>query len=229
VFVDAQFSDGRYVLKADVAADSLSAAEGVAARLTRTLDHRLRLAEAGHLRGKPVKLPPALKAGPPTGGPDLATLALTASDLSGQTTVVNDGYSAPSAPSLSEYTLDLQPAGTFEDLTQIIDWFPAANDATFLSRYEGVAFAYVFAQGFLTGAPGQFTPVDLSAAGDGASGGIVSVASPGQPTVYLAIVGLSSGQASDFVLAGSRSQLQSSDVLSLAQHAANRLNAGLSG
>jgi hypothetical protein len=123
----------------------------------------------------------------------------------------------------------MQPAGTFADLSQIVDWFPAANDATVLSRFEAVAFAYVFAKGLLTGAPGQFTPVDLSTAGDGAYGGIVSVASPGQPTVYLAVVGLSSGPAGDFVLAGSQSQLQSSDVSNLAQVAANRLNTGLSG
>jgi hypothetical protein len=227
--VDAQFTDGRYVLKADVAAGSLSAAAGVVARLERKLDHRLRLAEPGHLRGKPVKLPPGLGAGPPTGGPDLATLALTTSDFSGQATIADQGYSAPSAPSLSDYSLDMQPAGTFADLSQIVDWFPAANDATVLSRFEAVAFAYVFAKGLLTGAPGQFTPVDLSTAGDGAYGGIVSVASPGQPTVYLAVVGLSSGPAGDFVLAGSQSQLQSSDVSKLAQVAANRLNTGLSG
>ena len=75
----------------------------------------------------------------------------------------------------------------------------------------------------------QFTPVDLTAVGNNASGGVLSVTQTGQPTNYLALVALSSGQASDLILAGSGSQIQASDVVNLAQTAANRLNAGLSG
>ena len=55
--VDEQFTDRRYVLHVDVAAGSLSVAAHLAGKLARTLDHRLRLAEAGRLRGKPVKVP----------------------------------------------------------------------------------------------------------------------------------------------------------------------------
>ena len=71
--------------------------------------------------------------------------------------------------------------------------------------------------------------MDLSAVGDNATGGIVSIAQPQQPTIYLTVIALSAGQASDLILAGSQSQLQASDVANLAQTAANRLNAGLSG
>jgi hypothetical protein len=53
--VDEQFTDGPYVLRVDVAAGSLSAAARLAGKLAPPLDHRLRLAEIGHLRGKPVK------------------------------------------------------------------------------------------------------------------------------------------------------------------------------
>lgn len=228
-FVDEQFTDGRYVLRVDVGAGSVTAASRVASRLARNLDHRLRLAEAGHLRGKPVELPPRLEVGPPAGGPDLATLALTISDLGGQATIVDHGYQTPGPPSLSEYELDMEPAGSFEDLTQLLGWFPSANEATVFGRFTGVAFAYAFASGFGFGGSGRFTPVDLSDVGDAAYGGIVTLSRTGQPTVYLAIVSLSSGQAYDLVLASGQSQIQPADVVNLAQLAANRLNAGVSG
>ena len=108
--VDEQFTDGRYVLQAKVAAGSLSAAASVSRKLARTLDQRLRLAEAGQLRGKAVKLPKQLKAGPPSGGPDLSTLALTTADLGGLATVADQAFNMPSSPALSEYTRIMQPA-----------------------------------------------------------------------------------------------------------------------
>jgi hypothetical protein len=227
--VDEQFSDGRYVLKVDVAAGSVSEATGLAGKLARHLDHRLRLAEAGHLHGKPVKLPPKPSAGPPAGGPDLAALALTASDLGGPATLGVHQYAVPISPGLSEYELDFQPAGKFADLSQTIDWFPTANDATVVGRIEAAGFAYLFATGLLGTAPGQFTPVDLSAVGDGAYGGIVTIAQTGEPTIYIAVFGLSSGQASDVVLAASESQILADDVVNLAQVTANRLDTGLAG
>jgi hypothetical protein len=123
----------------------------------------------------------------------------------------------------------MEPAGTFADLTQDINWYTNANDATVLSRFEGAAFAYLFASGLLTGVPGQFTPVDLSAAGDDAYGGTIAISAPGHPTVYVAFVSLSAGQAADVTLVDSDSQIQSGDLVTLAQTAANRLSAALSG
>lgn len=228
-FVDVRFTEGRYVLDVGVAAGSLTAAGATAARLAGKLDHRLRLAEAGRLRGKPVKLPPQLEAGPPAGGPDLATLALQASDLGGPATVGDHGYATPSTPALSAYGIDWNPAGAFADVSQIIAWFPTVNDATVLTGLEETVIAHSLAEGLTGVVAGQFTPVDLSAVGDDATGAIVSIAQPQQPTIYLTVIALSSGQVSDLVLAGSQSQLQASDVVSLAQAAANRLNAGLGG
>lgn len=227
--VDEQFTDGRYVLQVDVGAGSLSAAFHLAGKLARTLDRRLRLAEAGQLGGKPVKLPRQLDPGPPPGGPDLGRLALTSSDFGGQATITDQGYGTPSTPSLSTYVRDMEPAGSFADLAQVIDWFPHANEATVLGRFEGVGFAYGLAEGLLTGVRGEFTPVDLSAVGHDAYGGIVSVTPSGQSTVYFVIISLSSGQAADLILAGSEQQVTSGDVVNLAQIAANRLDAGLAG
>jgi len=138
------------VLNVDVGAGSLSAAAGTASKLARTLDHRLRLAEAGHLRGKPVKLPPQLTLGAPEGGPDLATLALQTSDLGGPATLGDHAYAAPSSPALSAYGIDWNPAGTFDALSQLIAWFPTANDATVLTGFEEAVIAHSLAEG-LTG------------------------------------------------------------------------------
>jgi hypothetical protein len=228
-YVDEQFTDGRYVLRTEVAAGSVSAAAHVAAKLAKKLDHRLRQAEKGQLRGKPVKLPPHPTAGPPPGGPDLATLALTPADFGGQATIVDQGYQTPGTPSLSDYELDMQPAGNFATLTQVLGWFPTANDATVIDRFTGTALAYVLASLGTPAGSGQFAPVDLTSIGDDGYGGIVTVPQTGQPTVYIALVSLSAGQAEDLVLAISQSQLQPSDVVGLAQVVANRLNAGLSG
>jgi hypothetical protein len=227
-FVDERFTDGRYVLDVGVAAESLSAAAGTAAKLARTLDHRLRLAEAGHLRGRPVKLPPPLAPGAPKGGPDLATLTLMTSDLGTPATLEDHIYATPSPPALSAYEIDWNPAGTLNQLSQLIAWFPTTNDATVLTRFEEAVIAHSLANLAGVGV-GQFTPVDLAAVGDNASGGVVSMTQAGQPTIYLAVVALSSGQASDLILAGSGSPIQASDVVNLAQTAANRLDAGLSG
>lgn len=123
----------------------------------------------------------------------------------------------------------MEPAGSFEDLTQLLGWFPSANEATVFGRFTGVAFVYVSASGFGFGGSGRFTPVDLSDVGDAAYGGIVTLSRTGQPTVYLAIVSLSSGRAYDLVLASGRSQIQPADVVNVAQLAANRLDAGVSG
>lgn len=230
VLVDEQFTAGRYVLQAKVAAASLGTAAAVAGKLARTLEHRLQLAEAGRLRGKPVKLPRPLKAGPPAGGPDLSTLALTTADFGGQATVTAQGYTTPSVPGLSEYLEIMEPAGSFDALQQLIDWYPTANDATVISRFEGALLAYVFDQPIgQVETTGPFTLVDLSSVGDNAYGGTWSVSPQGEPTQYDAVVALSSGRASDIVLFASQSPLQASDVLNLAQLVANRLNAGLSG
>jgi hypothetical protein len=231
VLLDEQFAVGRYVLHADVAAGSLAAATPVAAGLARNLDHRLRLAETGHLRGKPVELPPQRKAGPPLSGPSLPALALTAGDVGGQATVGDSQYlNLPlGSPSLSEYGVLMQPAGRFWGLLQEVDWYPSANDAAVYGRFTGAAYLYILTQGLVPGSFGQFTPVDLSGIGDNAYGGIVTVNQSPQPPSYDTIVVLSSGQASDVIDASSQTQIQAADVVNLAQAAANRLNTGLGG
>jgi hypothetical protein len=142
---------------------------------------------------------------------------------------LDSGYGTPRPPSLSTYELDLEPAGGFEAVSQLIDWYPTANDAAVLGRFEGSVFAYVLDQPFGLETTGPFVPVDLTAVGDNAFGGTWSVTPPGQPVQYDAAVTFSSGRASSLVLAASQSQIQPADLVSLAQLAANRLNTGLVG
>lgn len=224
--VDVQWTEGRFTLQVQVAAGSSAAAESLARKLAKRLDKRLRLALAGRLHAKPVKLPPRLKPGPPAGGPSLAALALRPSDLGGPATIVDGSYEV-APPALSEYDLDMKPAGAFDALTQVIDWWPSSNEAMFFSSVEFPLVANSFSD--LAGVPPQVTPVDVSAVGDAARAETLEFSPSGGAPVYFAVVSLSSGQATDFIFASSESAIQTADVQSLAQAAANRLDAGLSG
>jgi hypothetical protein len=218
---DVQVADGSYVLDVQVSSSSASTAKSLAAKLSKTLDARLHQALAGKLRAKPVKLPAKRTAGPPAGGPDLATLALATSDFTGSATLVSSGYHAdPQA--ISEYEASFAPAGAFGAVNQLIEWYPTSGDATFLASFEE---ALVTAG---LGGAGSATPVDLSSVGDNAHGAVLQLTAGGS-TVYLAVVTLARGQATDLAAAASQSQIQVSDVQSLAQAMANHLDAGITG
>jgi hypothetical protein len=224
--VDLQWTEGPFTLQVEVAAGSHATAESLARKLAKRLDRRLQLGLAGRLRGRPVRLPPRPKAGPPPGGPSLAALALQPSDLGGTATIEDQAYAAD-PPALSEYNLDLQPAGPFGDLTQLIDWWPTTNEAAFFSNVEFPLAASELSA--FAGVAPQITPVDVSTVGDAAQAEILQLTPSGGPTVDFAVVSLSSSQATNFILAGSQSPIQSLDVQNLAQAAASRLDAGLAG
>lgn len=223
--VDLQWTEGSFTLQVEVAAGSSGAAESLGRKLAKRIDKRLRLALAGRLHGRPVKLPPKLEAGPPPGGPSLAALALQTSDLGSGAAISDQGYSV-APPALSEYDVDMQPAGAFEDLTQSIDWWPSTNEATFVSIVEFPLLAGAVSAG--VGATAQVTPVDVSSIGDAAQAEILQL-STSIGTIYFAVVSLMSEQATDIILAGSESPIQPLDVQNVAQAAANRLDAGLAG
>jgi hypothetical protein len=223
VIVDEQVADGKYVLDVGVAGGSVSAASHLASKQLRALDKRLQLAETGHLRSKPVKLLPPLKAGPPSVGPELSTLALTPSDLTGAVTVADHAYYVDSA-ALSAYVLDMNPAGQYNDLTQQIEWYSTANEATVFTTLDEALVASGLTS-FLGVTP-TTTAVDLSSVGDSAQGQILQFTESAQ-SVYVATIGLTRAQASDFAIAISSSPLQASDVQSLAQAMATHLDAGV--
>jgi hypothetical protein len=223
--VDEQVADGKYVLDVSVTGGSVSATSKLASKLLRGLDQRLQLAEKGRLRGKPVKLLAPLEAGPPSGGPDLTTLAVTAADLTGPVILGEHAYGVDPA-ALSAYLLHMRPAGQFADLTQDIEWYATSNEAAVSTELEQAIVASVFES--ILGSTPTIAPVDLSAIGDNAESRILVFSVNGE-SLYIGMVGLSRGQASDFVVVSGASPLQASEIQSLARAAASHLDAGVTG
>lgn len=221
-----RFVDGRYVLDVSVFAGTAATATALAPRLAKRLDRRLRLLLGRRLRGKPVKLPPQLQAGPPVGGPDLEALTVQPSDLTGQVTVQDQGYDVDPA-ALSDYNLDMRPAGPFSELAQEITWYPTANEATWRTAREWAEFLFVLSHPPAGVAEEEFG-VDLSGLGDGAQGLIVDLTEGGQ-SVHFAEFFLARGQATDFVSVLCPSHILASEVLFVAEAAVSRLNAGVPG
>jgi hypothetical protein len=220
--LDERFADGRYVLEVTVSAGTASAAKALAPKLAKKLDARLRLALKGRLHAKPVKLPSKLKAGPPTGGPDLSAMALRTSDLSGAATLIGEGYGV--APTVldfvdltasSDYSLLMLPAGPFEILGQEIEWFPTANGASFNAD---------FLNAFSLSQPGS-TALDLSSLGDGAQGSITE-----DSGLSTGVVVFSTGQLSEYLFLGApQGAIDGNDVKNVAQTAAGKIDAVLGG
>lgn len=203
--LDEQFTAGRYEADVTVWAGSATAARNLAPRLAKKLEARIKLALAGRLHAKPVKLPSPPKAGPPPGGPALAPLALNTTDLSGQATVASEDYQ-PWPFVLSGYGLFMNPAGQFDLLEQDIAWYATANEASF----------NVDAQ---LGPLGQGS-LDLSSIGDGARGFLSNGSSSG-----FAVLGFSSGRLAELLVMGSLNAIQPSQAESIAQTVANKINA----
>lgn len=205
--LDEQVLEGRYILDVIVTAGTPAAARALAPKLAKKLDARLRLALEGRLHGRPAKLP-KLKAGPPAGGPDLSLLALGASDLVGQVTADNAYVVDPAA--ISDYSVFMLPAGQFDALDQEIEWYPSANEASFFADFENAAAL----------AQPNTTALDLSSLGDGAQGSVTegSKFSSG-------LVVFSTGRLAEFIFLAHRGAIGTDDVTSVAQAAADKIDA----
>jgi len=213
--VDEAASSGRFVLHATVWAGTASTAKKLAPALTAKLVHRLRLLLAGRLHGKPPNLPPPPTAGPPPGGPDLAPFVINPSDLSGQAAVTSQGYGID-LTALSNYEIQLRPAGPYDFLVQAVNWYADANEAT----WEGtLVSAFLFGD--------DVTQVDLSAVGDNAHGLILRGADESGAPIWEAVVLMWQGQAFDIAIGESSASIQPSSLVSLAQAMAGHLDSGL--
>ena len=217
---DEWFVEGRYLLDVRVAAGAAAEAKALAPKLAKKLDARLKLAFKGRLRGKPVKLPTKPMQGPPAGGPNLSAMALAPSDVSGQAKIVSHFYASepysyqPDFLDLSHYVVAMNPAGPFGMLNQEIEWFPTANEASFFAdRWFALDAA---ASGVKT--------LDLSSVGDGARGLYLQSSSGSS-----AVVMFSTGQLAEVLQVNSQSGERAPDITSVAQAAANRINAVYSG
>jgi hypothetical protein len=221
--VDAQFQQGQYLLDVSIAASSTSAAARLVPTVARRLYQRAKLALAGRLHAKPVKLAAVLKPGPPAHGPKPADLVLKPADIGTGARVVHRGYSRPKAAldenALSVYDLTVTAGGSFPFVSQEV--LVGGNDVE--ARYFSAIVV-----GALAAASGQqlqTTVVDLSGVGDGARGEMLKVTINGN-TAYEAIVVLTHGPYLDFLVAASASSFAAADVRTLAHLAAKRLDAG---
>jgi hypothetical protein len=216
VRLDEQVADGRYVLDLTVTAGSASAAKQAAPGLLSALDHRLRKVVAGHWTGYPAKLPPRPDGGGQApGGPDLSAATLQPSDV-GQSHWVSlfQDYE-PDSLALSSFFMYANPAGPYSQLTQDIRWWPTATEATYAETYQADSVLVLF---------GGATSVDLSGLSDPASGTLITGSGLSQSVVE---INLTNGQAGDSVFAESDQMLTTSDVQTLAQALATRLDAAL--
>lgn len=217
---DEWFTDGRYLLDVRVAAGTSAAAESVGRKLASKLDLRLGRALKGHLRATRVTLPRRPKPGPPVGGPNLSAIALAPTDLSSQATVAAALYPVqppglqPDYTASSDYFLEMKPASPFHQLSQDIEWFPTANEASFFAdRWMALET--------------KVSPLtlNLSSVGDNARG--IFVLKPSGNAG--ALITFSTGQLAEVLQLSINSAVPGSEITNVAQTAANRINAAYSG
>ena len=135
-------------------------------------------------------------------------LALRKTDLVGKVTLLKGYVVDPAA--VSDYSVFMLPAGQFDALDQEIEWFPVANEANFYVDFENAATLLQHGT----------TALDLSALGSGALGSVTEGSSFSGGQVFFA-----SGQLAEFIFMGSAKAVKAADVTSVAQAAANRINA----
>jgi hypothetical protein len=149
---------------------------------------------------------PRLKAGPPPGGPDLSTLALQASDLVGPATIDKQYVIDPAA--ISDYSVIMLPGGPFDVLDQEIEWYPAANEASFFADFENASAL----------AQSGTTTLDLSSLGAAAQGSVTE-----RSSISTGLVVFSTGHLAEFIFTAVQGSIDTGDVTSVAQAAANRI------
>lgn len=206
--VDVRLVEGKYLLQAQVSARTTAAAKSLSSKLAKKLDARLKLALKGRLHATPVKLPPPLKPGPPSGGPDLSALAAKTSDLGGPASLGQQGYAVDPA-AISDYTVDIAPAGPFDTLAQDVEWYPTANQAAFETDWYTAFWSDSTSE-----------TLDLSAIGHGAHGVISHFDSAGDVGMFT----LNTGHMAQFVVVDGKTGVQAPPLQALAQTLTNRLD-----
>lgn len=223
--VDAELVDGAYLLDVSIGAGSAGAAKRLAPVIVQKLVQRFRLAQEGHLHAKPVKLDRA-KPGPPARGPKPSRVVLTRADVGSPTTIQHAGYVSPRNAfdefAISAYDLAMAPGGQYAALEQEVSVARSLLEVKYFSALAAGVLAHA------AGGGGTATKVDLSAVGDNAFGELVQ-ASAGSSAASEAIVVLSRGKYLDFVVAVATTKLAATDVQTLAQKAAHRLNLAVPG
>lgn len=220
----AQILDGVYLLDISVSAGTSSAAARIGPVIARKLDARYRLAQSGHLTGKPVALPAPLKVGPPPHGPAPSKMVLKAADFTGKTQV--RAHYVPVKGSadrnaLSAYDVQMLSNGPLSYVSQEVTCADGPKEATYIAAVTAAALTSPGTYG----AKATATVVDISSVGDDGHGVLIQLSVQGHK-VYEAAVELRRGSYINIALAGSRTALGASDVQSFAAKVAQRFDAG---
>jgi hypothetical protein len=223
--VDAEMVEGPLLLDVSIAAGSPGAAKRLAPVIAQKLDRRFRLAQAGRLQAKPVKLLRD-KPGPPAHGPKPSRIVLTRSDVGSPAAIRRAGYVSPRSAfdeySISAYDLLMAPAGSYGDLEQEVSVAQSVLEVKYFAVLAAGALVHA------AGTAGTATRVDLSSIGDNAFGELVRISAGGN-SASEAIVALSRGKYLDFVVAAAATKLSVADVQGLAHKAVHRLNLAVAG
>jgi hypothetical protein len=138
---DVYFVEGDIVAETSAAATEPNLPRPLALAAARKLRVRIAAVLAGRVQGRPVRLPVTslTTAGPPPGGPNLASLALTTGNL-GSGKIESQGYQPnPTFGPISSYRRTLTPGGPFAYLAETVSSYSAAEQATWvLTVMEGV-------------------------------------------------------------------------------------------
>lgn len=228
------FRSGQLVGTVHVSGADRATVESLAVALQHKLQSQIRLVLSGKAGGRPVPLPPKPKAGPPPGGPDLAPLALTPSDLGGGK-MTHQGYEIDTDLSpVSEYVRELSPAGPYLMVDQEIALLHSPTQATYAAAILTGAFgsdelAKLLGDSAGSGnTSGKVTPVPAVTAGDQTYAVKVTLRFRGQ-SIDAGFIVMRVGRTLEIitVLSQPNSSIEPSQLNDLATKAASRVTAGL--
>ncbi len=221
--LDERAVDGRYVFDVRVAASSASAAKSLAPTLAKLLDQRLHLARTGQLHTPAPTLLAPQTAGPPAAGPDLSTVSIQSTDLGfGNAAHLQEDDYWIDPQARSAYRTIYGTAPTVTLLTQNIEWYSSAKEATLVASYNAALDVGKTVAGIRK--PTIVNTIALANVGDNAWADILTSRAG---NTYLTVMTLSRGKATDVITAASGIPLTPADVQQLAQTAANRLDVAL--
>ncbi len=225
---DIYFVQGDLIADVTVSAADAAPTKPLALAAARALRSRIAGVLAGRIKGLPVRLPvtSTTSAGPPPGGPKLASLALTLSDV-GSGTIESQGYQKdPDFNPISEYHREFVPGGRFAFLEETIDYYADAAQASWVLTLTHDLFSIGSEWKQVVGPQFKsFTPtvVHLSAGDEARSVLGVAQLKNGQ-SFYLSFVGVRKGRTLFVMIAATPvgTKMLPSNVKSLATTATKR-------
>ena len=231
--VDVYFTTGQIVGEVSVSAADRTSSPPLGLALAPKLASRIAGVIAGTISGPPVALPGKAKAGPPPGGPALAPLALTPTDLGGGK-VTSQGYQLdPDLNPISDYDRTIVGGSTFISFEEEVELFHSNTEASYGANVLGRAFTSKTFFEQIAGADFKqanitvtaLTPIHVSA-GDEAFAARATFHAASGVNIYAGFIVIRVGSTIETIYAFG-TQLTSASITSLAQLAGTRAKSKL--